>query len=87
VLALLRDICVSDGIAAVVSLHQVQLARRFADRIVGLLDGAVVFDGRPDALTNDHLARIYRQPVQEAVPHAVESGSRSHDLSLALATE
>ena len=44
VLTLLHDICQKDGLAAVVSLHQVDLARRFADRVVGLKQGAVLFD-------------------------------------------
>ena len=44
---------------AVVSLHQVDLARRFADRVVGISAGAVAFDGTPDQLTNSVLRRIY----------------------------
>jgi ABC-type polar amino acid transport system ATPase subunit len=35
----------SDGITAIVSLHQLDFARRYSDRIVGLAQGAVVFDG------------------------------------------
>jgi phosphonate transport system ATP-binding protein len=42
-----------------VSLHQPDLARRFADRVVGLSAGAVVFDGPPAALDAAALARIY----------------------------
>src|SRR5262245_37223328 len=48
VLTLMHAICKSDGIAAVVSLHQVSLALRFADRIVGLAHGAVVFGDTPE---------------------------------------
>jgi phosphonate transport system ATP-binding protein len=59
VLSLMRDICKADGIAAVVSLHHVELARRFADRIVGLAGGAVVFEGPPRALDDKALSRIY----------------------------
>ena len=50
VLADLHRICREDGITAVVSLHQVEFARRFADRIVGLSKGRVVFDGPPAEL-------------------------------------
>ena len=60
VLADLRRICAEDGITAVVSLHQVEFARAFADEIVGLSGGRVVFRGRPDALAPDALDRIYR---------------------------
>lgn len=59
VLGLLRQICREDGITAVVSLHQLEYAQRFADRIIGLADSRIVFDGAPDELDDDHLARIY----------------------------
>lgn len=61
VLTLLQSICREDGIAAVVSLHQLDYARQFADRIIGLAAGAVVFDAAPGALTEADLARIYRR--------------------------
>ena len=47
VLGLLHAICKADGITAVVSLHQLEFARRYADVIVGLAQGAVVFEGPP----------------------------------------
>lgn len=59
VLALIHDVCRSAGIAAVVSLHQVDLARRYADRIVALAAGRVVFDDVPAVLDSAALARIY----------------------------
>lgn len=64
VMALLRDICCSDRITAVVSLHQVHFAREFADRIVGLRDGRVVFDGAPAALTQEASASLYALPTR-----------------------
>ena len=59
VLSSLRDICKQDGIPAIISLHQLEYAREFADRIIGLSHGAVVFDGRSDELTDDVLEKIY----------------------------
>ena len=59
VMRLLHDICTTDRLTAVVSLHQVHLARRHADRIVGLRGGEIVFEGRPDALTADVEADLY----------------------------
>ena len=50
-LSLLHGICRTDGLTVIVSLHQVEFARRFADRIIGLKSGAVVFDGTADQLT------------------------------------
>ena len=63
VLELLHGVCKADGIAAVVSLHQVDLARRFADRVVGISAGAVAFDGAPERLGAAELQRIYGAPV------------------------
>ena len=75
-LALMHGICKSDGLTAVVSLHQLDLARRFADRIVGLQAGAVVFDVRPDALSHDMAARLYAPPPPP--PHAGASHGAAH---------
>lgn len=59
VLQLIHKVCKSAGIAAVVSLHQIELARRFADRIVGLSAGCVVFDGAPAELNARAVEGIY----------------------------
>lgn len=61
VLVQLHQICKEDGISAVVSLHQVDLAKRYADRIVGLAHGRVVFDAAPDELTQIQEAELYEQ--------------------------
>lgn len=64
VLSILHRITKEDGLTAIVSLHQVDLARQFADRLVGLSDGQVVFDGRPEELTDSVLKRIYASVPQ-----------------------
>ena len=46
-------------IPVIVNIHNVDLARRFADRIVGMSKGEVVFDGPPRALEDSHLLAIY----------------------------
>ena len=46
-------------IAVLCNLHQVELARQFADRIVGIAAGQIVFDGPPADLDDAALARIY----------------------------
>lgn len=68
VLALLHDICKNDGLTAIVSLHQVPLARRYADRIVGLQQGHVVFDGAPDAFNATAEAQLYTSPPTPPEP-------------------
>lgn len=74
VLALIHDVCRSAGIAVVVSLHQVELARRYADRIVALASGRVVFDDVPAKLDPAALACIYGKG---AVIEAAEPASGS----------
>ena len=59
VLGLLRDICQEDGITAVISLHQLEYAQRFADRIIGLANARIVFDAPPAQLKQHHLNEIY----------------------------
>ena len=60
-MALLREICDRDGITVVVNLHQVELARRFADRIIGMCSGKIVFDGSPQEMTQPELRTIYHR--------------------------
>ncbi|MDE1167921.1 MAG: phosphonate ABC transporter ATP-binding protein [Pseudomonas sp.] len=59
VMQYLRDATRQLGITVVCNLHQVDLACEFADRIVGLAHGRLVFDGGPQALDEAALARIY----------------------------
>jgi phosphonate transport system ATP-binding protein len=47
------------SIPVVVNIHNVNLARRFADRIVGMRHGRIVFDGPPERLAESHLLEIY----------------------------
>jgi phosphonate transport system ATP-binding protein len=59
VLRLLRDASRESGATVLCSLHQVELAVEFADRIVAIQDGALVYDGAPGALTEDKLDQLY----------------------------
>ena len=63
VLTLLREICREDGISAVISLHQLEYAQRFADRIIGLANARIVFDAAPEQLSESHLNQIYQTPA------------------------
>ena len=60
VLATLRAIAHEQHIAVVCSLHQVDLATAFADRIIGLQAGRLVADVRAITLSSEEHARIYR---------------------------
>jgi phosphonate transport system ATP-binding protein len=47
------------GLTVVATLHHVDYARRYADRVLGLKDGRVVFDGPPAQLTDGSLFEIF----------------------------
>lgn len=59
VLQYLRDATREMGIGVVCNLHQVDYAKEFGDRVVGLAQGRVVFDGAPAALDDAALQAIY----------------------------
>ncbi len=59
IMQLLREICNHDGITVIVNLHQVDLAKRFASRVIGLNAGQIVFDGHPNELDQRILDQIY----------------------------
>jgi phosphonate transport system ATP-binding protein len=40
-------------------LHQPELARRYADRLIGLHHGAVTFDSRPALVSDEQIAALY----------------------------
>jgi phosphonate transport system ATP-binding protein len=60
VMALLRSLAHDDGLAVVCVLHQLPVARRYADRLIGLRQGRVVFDSPADQLDEATLAELYR---------------------------
>jgi phosphonate transport system ATP-binding protein len=62
VMTLLRELARSEKIAAVCVLHQLEVARAFADRIVGLRAGRVVLDKPPSHVSDGELAALYREP-------------------------
>lgn len=68
VLSQLKRISAEDEITTVVSLHQVELAQTFADRIIGLANGHIVFDGSADQLDSSVLQTIYSQSHSAVTP-------------------
>ena len=59
IMALMQALSEMHAFPVIVNIHNVELARRFADRIVGMTGGAVVFDGPPEALDDAILKSIY----------------------------
>jgi phosphonate transport system ATP-binding protein len=59
VMDLLRDIQERDGIAVIANLHFLETVREYAARVIALKQGAVVFDGRPEELTEAVTRELY----------------------------
>ena len=61
-LAALRSVAVDDGIAVVCSLHQVELVEGFADRVIGMRQGRVLFDAPTASVDDQAQALVYAGP-------------------------
>ncbi|MFC9600122.1 phosphonate ABC transporter ATP-binding protein [Peribacillus butanolivorans] len=55
----LRNICTSMGITVVVNLHQVDVALKYSDRIIGVNSGKIVFNGTSQNITSSDIHQIY----------------------------
>ncbi|MDB9496760.1 phosphonate ABC transporter ATP-binding protein [Spirulina major CS-329] len=61
VLHLLRSLCKTEGITVLCNLHQVELAREFSDRILGMRSGAIGFDRPAHHVQDSDLAWLYQR--------------------------
>lgn len=71
IMRLIGELCRERKLTAIINIHDVPLAKMFAERIIGLKDGALVFDGPPDQLAGEVLTRIYGEEDWE------EAGQRA----------
>lgn len=69
----LRRINQEDGITVLCNLHTLDTARSYCDRIVGMMDGKVVFDGTPPQLTDAKAREIYGAEADDAFSEGVTS--------------
>jgi len=63
VMGLLREIAKELGVPALCNIHDVQLAKEFCNRIIGLQDGLKKFDGATETLRDENLEEIYEMEV------------------------
>lgn len=61
----LRSICSSMGITVLVNLHQVDVALKYSDRIIGVNKGEIVYDGLPAGVGPEELQLIYGSRLTE----------------------
>jgi len=56
----LRKVAKELGVSALVNIHDIDTAKHFADRVIGIAKGRILYDGRPELLTDSLLQEIYR---------------------------
>lgn len=72
IMRLIKELCEERKLSAIINIHDVMLAQMFAERIVGLQLGAIVYDGPPEGLTADVLTRIYGEEDWSATIRKVD---------------
>ena len=79
IMDLLKKINRGEKITVIVNLHVVELAKEYADRIIGLAKGRVVFDDAPSSL-DKYLKKIYWEEETKIVDESVASVSNKMKL-------
>jgi phosphonate transport system ATP-binding protein len=83
IMRLIIELATENGLSAVINIHDVPLAQMFVQRIVGLREGSIVYDGTPQNLTTRVLTEIYGEEDWTAGPAGAsedeeESAGPSH---------
>ena len=55
----IRKINKEEGIMAICNLHSLEIAKEYCERIIGLSEGKIVFDGNPSELTKELSEQLY----------------------------
>lgn len=67
IMDLIADIAKRDGLTVLMSLHQLDVAKKYADRIIALGQGQVTFDGPPAKLTDEVINRVFNKPMNGVI--------------------
>ncbi|MBO9542653.1 phosphonate ABC transporter ATP-binding protein [bacterium] len=68
ILDILKRVADEDGLTVMVSLHVLELARAYGDRMIGFHGGRVIFDGAPDKLDDKAVQQIYSRGTAQLQP-------------------
>jgi phosphonate transport system ATP-binding protein len=80
IMRLIKELCAERKLSAIINIHDVMLAQMFAERIVGLRLGEIVYDGPPDKLTPAVLTSIYGEEDWSAtIRKAADDADDSED--------
>jgi len=89
VMEYLRETAETRDLTTLASLHQVNIAREFGERFIGMKDGEIVFDGYREEFTVDVIDEIYGDIETEAIreertessadERPAQSGTQAHE--------
>ena len=79
IMRILVELAHERGTPALVNIHDVGLAQSFADRIIGLRGGEIVFDGPPERVTAKVLTDIYGEEDWSTTIRKVDDESEKSD--------
>jgi len=77
IMRLIRELCEERKLSAIINIHDVMLAQLFAERIVGLRLGEIVYDGPPSDMTPEVLTEIYGEEDWSATIRKIEESNEA----------
>jgi phosphonate transport system ATP-binding protein len=80
----LRRLNLEHGITVLCNLHSLDIARSYCSRLIGMKQGRVVFDGSPEALSDDAVVDLYGLEAHEVIDAPVQDGVRRQKTAQAL---
>jgi len=87
IMRLITELCEENQLGAIINIHDVALAQMFSERIVGLREGSIVYDGSPDDLKPDVLTEIYGKEDWTAVRNLKSTNDKDYKIDDVSTTE
>jgi phosphonate transport system ATP-binding protein len=81
----LRRINQELGITVLCNLHDLDIAKAYCDRLVGMSAGKLVFDGRPESLTEEEARELYGLEAGEVIDLPMPAQVPAHVVAARLA--
>src|SRR6476659_150709 len=76
IMRLIKELCTERKLSAIINIHDVVMAQLFAERVVGLQLGEIVYDGQPAGLTAEVLTSIYGEEDWSATIRKVDEEAK-----------
>jgi phosphonate transport system ATP-binding protein len=80
IMRLITELCEEHQLAAIINIHDVALAQMFSERIVGLREGSIVYDGSPEDLKPDVLTEIYGEEDWTAIRKSKTKKDQNYEI-------